>query len=277
MRCALALLSVAAIASAAAPERPAAATAILGAFGDEVRLIVSTLEDRQEQKVEGILFWTGRLRGRRVVVALTGVGKVNAAITATLLHHHFHPAEVLFTGIAGGLNPALLPADIIIAEQTFQHDLGRLHDEGMTLRGTRNPVDHSRNPTHFPADKRLVAIAQQAAKHIALDRIETAEGKRSPKVITGTVTTGDVFVASPRKSKQLHETFGADAVEMEGAAVAQVCWQWNVPCLVIRSISDRADDNAARDARLFRRIAAHNSATLVAEIVARLHPPPAGK
>ena len=123
----------------------------------------------------------------------------------------------------------------------------------------------------------LLAIAQQAAKHIALDPITTAQSKRVPKVITGTIATGDVFVASPKKSTLLHKTFGADAVEMEGAAVAQVCWQWNVPCLVIRSISDSADHNAVYDARVFRRIAAHNSATLVAEIVARLRPHPAGK
>ncbi len=264
----LCALAAAPLASAGEAKEPL--TGILGAMAEEVRLLVGQLKEGKRHEVEGITFWTGRLKGRRVVVAMTGVGKVNAALTAALLHHRFHPTEVLFTGIAGALNPTLRPADIVIAEKAFQHDLGRLEDGAMVLRGARNPVDFLRNPVFFPADENLLKVAKASAKRIALDPIATRDGKRTPKVVTGTVATGDVFVASPAKSKQLHAEFKADAVEMEGAAVAQVCWQWRVPCLVIRSISDTADDNAVLDARMFRRIAARNSALLVADIVAHL-------
>jgi adenosylhomocysteine nucleosidase len=250
-------------------------TAILGAMGSEVNLLVAELEDAKDHEIEGIFFWEGRLRGRRVVVARTGVGKVNAAITATLLYVHFRPAEVLFTGIAGGLRPGLLPGDIVIAAKTVQHDFGTLTSGRFHRRGARNPISPERNPVFLPADRRLLRAALAAAKTVKLDAIRMRKGARTPDIVEGTVATGDVFVASPAKKAELHRELGADAVEMEGAAVAQVCWQWRVPCLVIRSVSDLADDNALADARTFLRIAAANSAALVTEIVAGLAVAPA--
>jgi adenosylhomocysteine nucleosidase len=245
-------------------------TGVLGAMGGEVRLLLNLLEGKQEQTIEGIRFWTGRLKGRRVAIAMTGVGKVNAAIAATLLREHFRPAEVLFTGIAGGLNPELKPGDIVIAEKTVQHDYGTLTAAGFRRKGARNPIDGQRNPTFLPADPRLVAAAMAAKDRVALDPIVTRDGERRPRVLKGIVATGDVFVALPAKKDELRRDLGADAVEMEGAAVAQVCWQWRVPCLVIRSLSDLADHNAIRDAKQFQHRAARNSAMLVADIVEHL-------
>jgi adenosylhomocysteine nucleosidase len=246
-------------------------TGILGAFGDEVRLLVERLDAREERKIEGIQFWLGRLKGRRVAIARTGVGKVNAAITATLLQTHFHPTEVLFTGIAGGLNPELKPGDIVIAEKTVHHDYGDLTTRGMVREGARNPVTGQRNPTFLPADARLLKAALAAKERVALDPIEMKAGsKHTPRITSGIVATGDVFVALPSKREELRKELNADAVEMEGAAVAQVCWQWQVPCLVIRSLSDLADENALADARVFQKVAARNSALLVVEIVAHL-------
>jgi len=245
-------------------------TGILGAFGEEVRLLVDQLEGKEERKIEGILFWVGRLSGRRVVVAMTGTGKVNAAITTTLLYVHFRPAEVLFTGVAGALSPELKPGDIVIAQKTVHHDFGTLTATGLRRRGARNPVTRRRNPTFLPADRRLLKVALASKGRVAFDPIHTREGERMPRVVAGIVATGDVFVASPAKKRELRKELDADAVEMEGAAVAQVCWQWRVPCLVIRSLSDLADANAVRDARAFLKVAARNSALLVADIVEHL-------
>jgi adenosylhomocysteine nucleosidase len=245
-------------------------TGILGAMGEEVQLLVSKLTDRQEQKVEGIEFWTGRLKGRRVVVATTGIGKVSAAVTATLLYEHFRPTEVLFSGIAGGLDPDLRPCDIVIAEKTVQHDLGMLTEQGMERRGFRSPVTGERNPTFYEADARLLKLAMEAKERVGFDSIELKSGKHAPRVIKGIVATGDVFVALPAKQQELHKELKADAVEMEGAAVAQVCYQWRVPCLVIRCLSDMADANAVRDSEAFVEIAARNSALLVADVVEHL-------
>ena len=228
------------------------------------------LTDARPQTILGIRFVTGMLKGRSVVVASSGVGKVNAAMCATLLIDHFMPGEVIFSGIAGSINPELHPGDIVIGEKTAHHDMGTLNPEGMHYRGMRSPVDWRPNPVYFDADPRLLLAAEAARKRVSLEKIETSEGERTPAIIKGIIVTGDVFVASPAKKEELRKALNADAVEMEGAAVAQVCRELGVPCLVIRSISDTADARARQDASLFFPIAAANSALLVRNIVEQL-------
>src|SRR5262249_35320297 len=109
-----------------------------------------------------------------------------------------------------------------------------------------------------------------SARDRVLAPVKTGKGDRAPRVVTGVIVTGNMFVASPTKSRELRKDFKADATEMEGAAVAQICWQQRVPCLVIRSLSDDAGDQAQEDVRLFEKTAAQNSALLVTGIVARL-------
>ena len=245
-------------------------TGILGAFNEEVILLEKSVSDRKEQTIEGIRFITGKLNGRNIVLAKTGIGKVNAAMTTTLLLEHFKPREVLFTGIAGGINPDLQPGDIVIAERTAQHDLGTLTPDGFHNRGMRNPLNGIRNPVFFPADSLLLPLAEAAGKRVILDGVTTGTAVRKPKIITGIIVTGDIFVSSPSKRSELRETLHADAVEMEGAAVAQICWQHDVPCLVIRSLSDSANEHAEKDIIIYRTIAARNAALLVADIVEQL-------
>ena len=245
-------------------------TGILGAFSEEMEYLDNNVGDRHVQTIEGIPFVTGKLGGRQVVLALTGIGKVNAAMTTTLLLEHFRPEEVLFTGIAGGINPDLLPGDIVIAEKTSQHDLGILTPDGLLNRGMRNPLTGIRNPVFFPADSVLLGLAETSGKRIKPDSIKAGAAARIPKIITGIVVTGDVFVASPSKKIELREKLSADAVEMEGAAVAQICWQHTVPCLVIRSLSDSANEQAEVDIGMYRGIAARNAALLVEDIVKQL-------
>ena len=264
----LAFLLVSAFTAAAQTREPT--TGLLGAFGPEVALLEQKLADAQERRILGVRFVEGRLHGRRVVVALTGVGKVSAAMITTLLIHQFGPSEIIFTGIAGGLSPDVSPGDIVVATKTAQHDLGTLATTGMKNRGTRNPVDGTRNPVFFPGDERLLKLAKAAGSRIPLTVIATSLGDRRPRVVEGTVVTGDVFVASAEAKAAIRDRLNADAVEMEGAAVAQVCWQLGRPCLVVRSISDLADKNAGRDAKRFLNIAAHNSALLVSDIVKQL-------
>lgn len=245
-------------------------TGILGAFSEEIEYLDNSVVDRNVLTIEGMPFVTGKLKGRNIVLGLTGIGKVNAAMTATLLLEHFKPDEVLFTGIAGGINPDLFPGDIVIAEKTVQHDLGRLTPDGLLNRGMRNPLTGIRNPVFFPADSLLLELAEASGKRIKLDNIKAGSTARTPKIITGIVVTGDVFVASPSKKNELSEILNADAVEMEGAAVAQICWQHTVPCLVIRSLSDSANEQAEVDIDLYRGIAARNAALLVEDIVKQL-------
>ena len=247
-----------------------ACTAIIGAFDEEIRLLRKRMEDTGTHTVLGITFTTGILNGRSVVLAETGVGKVNAAMTTTLLLDHFKPEEVIFTGIAGGLNPDLLPGDVIIAEKVAQHDLGEFTTNGFVAKGFRNPVDGKRNPVFFPSDSTLVKLSQQAATNAEFAPVKTIKGERQPKSITGIIVTGDIFVASDKKKKELRKRFSADAVEMEGAAVAQICYQQGVPLVVVRSLSDTADRNAQAEVKMFYRTAARNSAELVFRLVGLL-------
>ena len=249
----------------------ASPVAILGAFDEEVAILETQLVAPKAHTIGGIQFLTGTLNEQKVVIARTGVGKVNAAMTATLVIEHFRPNWVIFTGVAGGLNPDLQIGDVVIAEQTAQHDLGRLESAEIENTGVKNPINGQRNPVFFPADSGLLQIAETALEGIELTPFQTSQGQRHPRIIKGTVITGDVFVASDAKKAVLHKNLGADAVEMEGAAVAQICWQHNVPCLVIRSLSDNAGAGASEDFKKYYKIAARNSAALVTDIVNQLY------
>ncbi|MGD8499963.1 MAG: 5'-methylthioadenosine/adenosylhomocysteine nucleosidase [Phycisphaerales bacterium] len=249
--------------------------AILGAFEREVTLLEDQLTERREQTIEGIRFVGGKLNGQEVVVVWTGVGKVNAAMTTTLLIEHFKPRQIIFTGIAGAVNPELQPGDIVIAQRTAHHDMGTVWPEGLFFKGVKNRLDRMENPVFFPADEQLVKLAERAADRADFELVQTAEGERAPKIITGVVVTGDAFIASTDKCAELRRRLEADAVEMEGAAVAQICYQRRIGYLVIRSISDKADEGAVLDKQMFYILAARNSASLVAEMVGLLQAEPA--
>ena len=246
--------------------------AVLGAFRPEVVLLEKIMTDASVQEIEGITFVSGRLGGRAIVVAWTGVGKVNAAMTTTLLMEHFQPTRVIFTGIAGAIDPNLEPGDIVIAKRTAHHDMGTLWPEGMEHGGVKSRLTGEDNPVFFPADPNLLTAAGCAARKGVFDPVTLQSGQRAPKIVVGTIVTGDAFVASKDKGKELEEKLGADAVEMEGAAVAQVCYQRGIGCLVIRSMSDKADESAVMDKQIFYAMAARNSASLVAGIIDCLGP-----
>jgi adenosylhomocysteine nucleosidase len=246
---------------------PKSVTAILGAFEREVILLEDRLTERHVYQIEGIKFVAGNLKGQKVVIAWTGIGKVNAAMTTTLLIEHFKPKYIIFTGIAGAVNPQLRPGDIVIAAKTAHHDMGTVWPEGLFVKGVKNRLDGMENPLFFPADETLLSCARQAAKRIDMRRVETVAGRRKPKIIQGVIVTGDSFIASTEKCAELRKKLQADAVEMEGAAVAQICYQRQIKHLIIRSISDSADEGAVFDKQMFYVLAAKNSSDLVAEMI----------
>lgn len=248
-------------------------TAILSALDEEAKLLEQSLSDKLEQKIRGIRFVCGSLAGRKVVLVVSGMGKVNAAVVTTLLIEHFQPKEILFSGIAGCLNPKLGLGDIVIATKTTQHDLLTLERDNVGPMEIFSPVDGKKNPEYFAADDTLVRTAQAAAAGLKTPDLQSARKDRSPRIVTGLVVTGDQFIGTDAKKKELQQRYHADAVEMEGAAVAQVCYQFSVPCLVIRSISDLADNAADADVEVFMHAASHNAAVLVKQIVALLAQP----
>ena len=241
--------------------------AIIGAFETEVELLRTKIENKKESIIEGIHFYEGILNGKQIVLARAGIGKVNAAITTALLLEHFHPRAILFSGIAGAMNPLLSPGDIVVAKKMAYHDYGRLSPRGLEKWGTLNPYNFNRNPIYFPCDSVLIVTAKEAAQKTILKNIEI----HTPQIFFGTIVTGDVFLADAQKNKALRDEYNADATEMEGAAVAQVCYQQKVPFLIIRSLSDSANDSATLDFVKYGRMAAENSAALVLKILLLLN------
>jgi adenosylhomocysteine nucleosidase len=243
---------------------------LLGAMDAEAQPLLGALSDRGALPVLGIPCLAGTLSGRRAVVAVTGVGKVNAAMTTALLLERFSPAAVIFTGVAGGLDPDLQPGDVVIGERLVQHDLVRYTEQGRLPRTVRNPVNRSENPIVLESSRALLALARDAASRLALERL--ADEPRPPRVLFGTIATGDSFVASSAKKTELRSELGAHAVEMEGAAVAQVCHQHGVPFLVVRGLSDRAAGDAPAEARRNLGVAARNAAAVALDVARHLGP-----
>ena len=247
---------------------PSALTALLGAFGEDVTLLEQSLVNAETVTHNGHRFVTGTLGQQRVVVALTGIGKTNAALTTAFVLAHFRPERVLFTGIAGGVRADLQPGDILIGGEVGYHDVQSVTLTMEPTRQTMHPVHFTLNPLYFPADETLLELAFSAAQTVDFEPVQGA--LRPPIVLAGRILTGDEFIHSAGRAGAIREQFGADAIEMEGAAVAQVCYQQAVPCLIIRSLSDRADSHAVIDLLAFLGTAARNSARLVRAIVERM-------
>jgi len=242
-------------------------TAILGAYGDEITLLLEKVEHKKEYDIGGLTFTEGVLNGRHVVVALTGIGKVNAAITTTLAIEHFHPSEVLFSGIAGGVDPSLSPGDLVIGTRLAYHDYGTLADS-LQSDPTRNPATRENNPLVFSCNDTLVKIAERVSRSLTLEK--PIEGRPAPRIVSGLIVTGDVFITSRNASGRLWQRWHAEATDMESAAVAQTCWQRNIPFIIVRSLSDAADSEAEKDIHRFYRVAAHNAALLVIALTGEL-------
>lgn len=202
-----------------------------------------------------------------MAVAWTGVGKVNAAMTTTLLIEHFQPSEVIVTGIAGTVNSKLGVGDVIIAEKSVQHDLGFWTEAGVESKGYKNRLTGEGNPVFFAADARLLDMAERAASGVTLKSVVIGGEERPAKVKKGVVATGDTFIMSPQKRAELRRRLSADVVEMEGAAVAQICYQQGISHIIIRGISDTADEKAVQDADTFENIACENSAAVVLKMM----------
>jgi adenosylhomocysteine nucleosidase len=275
MRLSPSLAGACALLLAVPPGAPAegpgpAPIAILGAMEAETAPVLAVVAGATPTPLRGIPCVSATVDGRRVVVAATGVGKVNAALTTTLLVERFAPAAVVFTGVAGALDPDLQPGDVVVAETLVHHDLLRYTEAGARPRIIKSPSTGEANPAEYRASPELLALALDAAAGLELERVP---GSRSPRVRFGLVATGDSFIGAPAKKAQLRADFGAHACEMEGAAVAQVCHELGVPFLVVRGLSDRASGDAPEEARRNLGVAARNAAAIALAVVRRLAPP----
>ena len=226
--------------------------AIISALHEEMRALLPVLRNPASVRLAGREFHTGEIHGHPVVLVLSGIGKVAAATTAALLIHEFKSRALVFTGVAGGLRRGVRVGDVVVAQQLLQHDM----DASPLFPRFEVPLT---GRAFFEADATLVDALAGAARRclersdalIGADRL-AAFGIDAALLHRGLVISGDRFVSSQAHSTELRTLLPqALAVEMEGAAVAQVCADFGTRFAVLRTISDRADDSAHVDFQRF--------------------------
>jgi adenosylhomocysteine nucleosidase len=242
---------------------------ILG-IPEETAQLLASLKDPEERSWGGIRVIQGRLANQSVVLCQVGFGKVNAGMAAALLIQKFSPSAIIFTGNAGALNPDYIQGDVVVATDLAEYDFGKLSNGSFAPWQTRNPISRINNPLWFHPAPWLLSAARKSVASVQLIRADTRPDVRDPKISEGAIITGDTFVSDASKGQELRTSFSADGVEMEGAAVAQICSQYETPLLVIRSITDRADGSSYTDYHSFVRIAAQNSSAFVIAILNQL-------
>ncbi|MBQ4641216.1 MAG: 5'-methylthioadenosine/adenosylhomocysteine nucleosidase [Oscillospiraceae bacterium] len=221
---------------------------IIGAMDVEVASLKNVMENKTERMIAGSVYCEGTLEGLPVVVVQCGVGKVNAALCVQTLCDCFSVTYLVNTGVAGSLNAALDIGDFVISTDAMYHDFDC----------------HTLNPDYpvgqvpglavraFPADERLMKVAFEAADHICPGHAHF-----------GRIASGDQFVCQKERKEKIVSDTGAKCTEMEGAAIAHGAWRNQIPFVVIRAISDKADDSAEMDYPTFEAMAAQRCAEVI--------------
>ena len=227
---------------------------IIGAMDEEVELLKNTMENVREDHAGGCRFFTGSLDGYETVLLQSGIGKVNAAIGTTLLAHNYKPDFIINTGSAGGFDPSLQVGDIVISSEVRYHDVDATIFEYEYGQVPQMPA------AYFP-ERRLVLAAEKAA--------EAAAGNVNS--VKGLIASGDSFMSDAERVKLVKGYFPhIKAAEMEAGAIAQVCHQFNVPFVIIRSLSDIAGKDASISFEQFLHKAAKHSAELILNMIKEL-------
>jgi len=225
--------------------------AIMGAMPEEIAPLLEKVENVKKVEYANNTYYEATYQGKELVIAYSKIGKVFSSLTASTLLEKFGCTKLLFSGVAGAINPALKIGDLIIADKLCQHDLDISifgHDFGFVPEGAK----------FVESDATLREVAKEVAKQNGLSLIE------------GTIATGDQFVASNERKAFIAKNFQADALEMEGASVAVVCDALNVPFFVLRAISDTANDDAEMDFDAFMVSSAKISANFILDMVDKI-------
>ena len=218
---------------------------------NEVQELKNEMPDAKITSVAGMDFYEGHIHDKDVVVVKCGIGKVNAAICTQILADRYKVDSVINTGVAGSLNSDIDICDIVISKDAIEHDMD------VTALGYERGVIPDMDNSVFHSDSRLIDVAVKSIE----------EANLSVKVFTGRVVSGDQFISDKEKKKWLTDTFAGYCTEMEGAAIAQVCYFNHIPFLIVRAISDKADDSASMDYPTFEAQAIRHSVNLMTEMI----------
>jgi adenosylhomocysteine nucleosidase len=224
------------------------------------------------KEIGGLGFWRGQIAGREAVFVESGAGKVNAGVATSLLLDRFECRALMLCGVAGGLDPALGVGDVVVGTSNTQHDYGVQKEESFrTIQpGSRPSLGQDPTPG-YRVPEAVVSRLQQALDDLVLEALPEAVGvgRRVPAIHFGGILSGDIFVNAETVRRRLHGEFNAQAVEMEGGAVAQVARRWgaDIPVVNVRCLSDLAGVESHLDFRAFLPVAARY-ASLVAHRLA---------
>ena len=227
---------------------------IIGAMEEEVRSLQECMTQKSEENYCSMKFCRGKLYGKSVVVVMSGIGKVNMAVCAQILLGRYNVDVLINTGIAGSLRNEINIGDIVISTDAVQHD--------MDVRIFGYPLGEipQMGVLSFQADEHLAEVAEEVCKEV----------NPEIQVFRGRVVSGDQFISSKEVKNHLIEEFNGSCAEMEGAAIAQGAYLNKIPYVVLRAISDKADDSATMDYPTFESEAARHCVNLLQEMVKRL-------
>lgn len=224
---------------------------IIGAMESEVSALQQAMTDAKSYDYARMHFCDGKLEGHDAVVVKCGIGKVNAALCVQLLKNLFHVTHIINTGVAGALSSELDIGDIVISSEAVQHDFD------LSPIGFRKGEIPPFGLIAFPADPELQQIAKKAA----------AEAFLNASIHSGRICSGDQFIAGQEQKQKIIREYGGMCAEMEGASIAQACCANDLPFVILRAISDRADDSGGVSFSVFEAEAAKNCIALVKKMM----------
>ena len=223
---------------------------IIAAMSEELEILLKYMQLDSSTTKAGMTFNKGKLWSNEVIAVVCGIGKVNAAVCTQILVSEFNVDKVINVGVAGGIGKDIYPGDVVIATNLVEHDMDT------TAFGDPHGQVPRMDTFDFKCDSSLIESANSACKKVG-----------GFNTFTGRIVSGDVFVADVEKIKWLEKEFNALSCEMEGASIAHVCYLNNIPVVVIRSISDNANNGAHMDFEKFTPIAVKNSTSILKEML----------
>ncbi len=243
---------------------------LLAAIPQELVHLRDALDGDSTETIAGLRFHRGTLDGHAVVLVGAGIGKVNTALTATLLADRFGCRLIVFSGVAGGLDPALAIGDVVIADRTVQHDAGVIeHEQLATYQAGHVPFFNPTDRLGYAADAALIERLRERLADFVLPPLSHAAGGGGvpPRIVFGTILSGDQYIHCEATRDRLHRKLGGHAVEMEGGALGQICEAFGLPWLNIRALSDLAGRESRFDFATFVHEVAASSAAILRRVL----------
>ncbi len=226
---------------------------IIAAMNEELEILLKDMHVQSTEEKAKMTFNKGSLWGKEVIAVVCGVGKVNAAICTQILASEYKVDTVINVGVAGGIGKDIYPGDVVIANNLVEHDMDT------TAFGDKHGQIPRLDTFDFKCDEKLVKIA-----------LEACDEAKDIKTFLGRIVTGDQFVANIEKIQWLSSEFEAFACEMEGGSIAHTCYLNSIPFVVIRSISDNANNGAHMDFEKFVPIGVKNSTTILEKMIKKM-------